>query len=178
MHRLFAGIEIPDRHRRQLGLLARPLPGARWVEPENLHLTLRYFGDVDTLTAEELSHGLAAIKAAPFDVKIVDVGAFGGREPKVIWAGIAASEALTSLHRSVERVARAAGLPPEARTFRPHVTLARLNGARSEPVARFLGNHAVLALEAFPVEDMVLFSSRPRVGGPPYVVEDRFPLRW
>jgi 2'-5' RNA ligase len=176
MPRLFVGLELPEPVRLRLSLVAGPLPGARWIEPESLHITLRFAGDIDNRTADELVGFLDDIDLPAFDISIREIAAFGGREPKVIYAGVEGGPALEQLQRATERAARSAGLAPEARTFKPHVTLARLKGTPPEVVARFLGSRAGLALSPFPVERFILFSSRPHVGGGPYVVENVFPL--
>ena len=174
--RLFAGLEIPETHRLRLSFLKMPLPGAKWIEPDDMHITLRFAGDIDNRVAEDFAGFLAEIDIEPFEVRIAEVGAFGGREPRVIWAGAEGGPALDALQRATERAARAAGLEPESRSFKPHVTLARLRGTKPEAVARFLGSRGPLELPPFAVERFVLFSSRPNVGGGPYVVEDVYPL--
>ena len=176
MLRLFAAIEIPDEQRAALARLRAPLPGARWVEADNLHLTLRFAGDIDNRTAQEFADGLAGLDVGCFELAIVGLGAFGGNDPKLLWAGVAASPALDALARGGERAARAAGLPPEPRAFKPHVTLARMRHGRPEQVARYLERNARFALEPFTVERFVLMSSRPNVGGGPYVVEEAYTL--
>ena len=178
MLRLFAAIEIPEPHRLRLDGVRSPLPGAKWVEPADMHITLRYAGDIDNRRADDFAGFLAGIEVQPFDVVISEVAAFGGRDPRVIYAGVEADEPIEALHRATERAARAAGLEPEARSFKPHVTLARLKGTRPEAIAPFLGSRAALKLPPFTVERFVLFSARPNVGGGPYVVEAEFPLRW
>ncbi|MGE0698714.1 MAG: RNA 2',3'-cyclic phosphodiesterase [Hyphomicrobiaceae bacterium] len=176
MPRLFVGLELPEAVRFRLGLVRGPLPGAKWIEPEDMHITLRFVGDVDNRQADELVSFLDGIDQPGFEVTVRDVGAFGGNEPRVVWAGVEGGEALAQLHRAVERACRSVGLAPEPRAFKPHVTLARLKGARPDAVARFLGSRLRLTTDPFRVESFALFSSRPRVGGGPYVVENVFPL--
>lgn len=176
MLRLFAGLELPEQHRLRLSFLRGPLPGAKWVEPEDLHITLRFAGDIDNRQASEFADFLAGIEVAPFEVRIAELGVFGGREPRVLWAGVDGGEPLTLLQRATERAARSAGLAPESQTFKPHVTLARLRGTSAAETARFLSAHPLRDLPPFRVERFVLFSSKPKVGGGPYVVEDAYPL--
>ncbi len=176
MLRLFAGLEIPEMHRTRLGLLRSPLVGAKWVEPADMHITLRFAGDIDNRAASDLAEFLAGIHLEPFSIRISGLGVFGGREPRVLWSGVESSEALTALQRATERAARSAGLAPEPQNYKPHVTLARLRGTSAEAVASFLGAHPLLDLPPFPVDRFVLFSSRPKTGGGPYVVEDEYPL--
>lgn len=176
MPRLFAAIEIPPEQRAALASLRSPLPGAKWVEAGNLHLTLRFAGDIDNHVAAEFADGLAAIDVPCFELEIRGLGAFGGNDPKTVWAGVEAGEPLESLARACERAARAAGLTAESRVFKPHITLARLRHGRPEQVARFLERNSRFRLPAFTVERFVLMSSRPNVGGGPYVVEEAYAL--
>lgn len=176
MPRLFIGIALPETVRERLAIIRGPLTGARWVEPTDLHITLRFIGDVDNRQADELVGFLDAIDAAPFDIELRDVGAFGGRDPKIIWAGAEGGEPLAHLQRATERAARGAGSEPEKRAFKPHVTLARLSGASPNDVAAFLGSRGGFKGPSFKVDEFVLFSSRPHQGGGPYVVENVFPL--
>jgi 2'-5' RNA ligase len=176
MPRLFAAIEIPDDVRQSLARLRQPLPGANWVEPENYHLSLRFAGDIDPSTAREFTDLLARIETETFELRLTGLGAFGGREPRSIWAGASLGPQLETLARAVERAARSAGLAPETRNFKPHVTIARLRYTSPEVVARYLERHAAFRSMPFAVERFVLFSSRPKVGGGPYVVEAAFPL--
>ncbi len=176
MLRLFAGLEIPRLHRLQLAFMTSPLSGAKWVDAEDMHLTLRFAGDIDNAAAEDFAGFLAGIELEPFDLRLTEIGAFGGREPRVIYAGADGGAPLAALQRATERAARSAGLSPEPHTFKPHVTLARLRGTKPEAVAHFLARPP-LVLPAFPVERFVLFSSRPGTGGGPYVVEETFLLR-
>ena len=177
MLRLFAAIEIPEAHRLRLSMVAGPVPGGKWVDPEDLHITLRFAGDIDNRQASDFADILAGIAIEPFPVRITGLGAFGGREPRIIYAEVDGGERLEALQRATDRAARSAGIAAEPRSYKPHVTLARLRGTSSEIVARFLGSRARLDLEPFTVDRFVLFSARPKVGGGPYIVEETFSLR-
>jgi 2'-5' RNA ligase len=177
MPRLFTGIEIPDEQREELARIRQPLPGGKWIEPENLHLTLRFAGDIDNAKAAELADRLAGIAVNAFEMRLSGLGAFGGNEPRSIWAGVEAGPELEALARANERAARAAGLPPEGRAYKPHVTVARLKYAGPEAIARVLGRIGAFRSRPFLVGRFVLFSSRPKIGGGPYVVETAFPLK-
>jgi 2'-5' RNA ligase len=176
MPRLFTALEIPAPLRQHLGLIRAPLTGARWIEPENMHITLRFAGDVDGRTAVQFTELLWAIRGKRFAVTIKGVGAFGGREPRTLWAGVDAGPELEALYRATDRAARAVGLKPDLREFRPHVTLARLRGARQRIVARCLEDHGWLRMGPFIATQFVLLSARPGSGGPPYALEEAFPL--
>ncbi len=177
MPRLFTALEIPAGLRTRLSLMRAPLHGARWVEAENMHITLRFAGDIDGRTADDFADQLADIGVAPFPVSIVGAGAFGGRDPRVLWAGVELSPQLEALHRAHERVARAAGLEADPRAFKPHVTLARMRGVRQSAVAQFLGEFGDLHMEPFTVTRFVLLSARPGSGGPPYGIEAEYPFQ-
>ncbi len=176
MPRLFTAVEIPEPLRMRLALVRGPLDGAKWVAPENMHITLRFAGDMDGRTADEFADLLADVSVAPFTVRIAGTGAFGGRDPRVLWARVEAGPELDALYRASERAARSAGLEPDPRNFAPHVTLARLRRVRQVAVARFLEANGDLSLEPFTVARFVLLSARPGSGGPPYVVEATYPL--
>jgi 2'-5' RNA ligase len=176
MPRLFTAIEIPPRVRDQLDRLEMPLPGARWLDAADYHLTVRFFGDVENRVADELAAYLDSGGGHAFELRLAGVGQFGGHEPRSLWAGVEPSPALEALVRTHERAARQAGLGPERRVFRPHVTIARLQHGDVDRVARFLQRFAAFRSEPFTVRRFVLYSSRPQVGGGPYVIEHAYPL--
>jgi 2'-5' RNA ligase len=177
MPRLFAGLELPEEIRDHLSDIERPLPGAKWVASDDLHITLRFAGDIEGLVAREFEQGLEEIEADAFELRLDGLGTFGGNDPRVIWAGVEPNPSLDALARACDRAARNAGLPPEAKPFKPHVTLARLRNTPPEFVARALGKIGAFRSEPFAIGAFVLFSSRPKVGGGPYVVEATYPLR-
>ena len=172
-----SSFEIPPELQDRIAMLRAPLPGVRWIDAEDLHLTLRFAGDIDNRTADELADRLAAIDISTFEMRLSGLGAFGGRDPRNLWVDVEAGPELEALARANERAARAAGLPPETRQFKPHVTFARLRNSRDEVLARYLERNGAFRSEPFRVTRFVLFSSKPQVGGGPYVVEEAFPLR-
>ncbi len=176
MPRLFTGLEIPLGAVQSLALLQSGLHGARWISPENFHITLRFVGDVDGRIAEDFITALDTVNAAPFEIQLSGVGSFGGRKPRALWAGIDTSEPLIALQRAHENAARSAGLPPEPRNFTPHVTLARLKGTRPDAVATYLETHGGFLSYPFEITRFVLFSSRPSQGGGPYIIEEAYPF--
>src|SRR5262245_30434797 len=113
MPRLFSAVEIPKSIAERLTMLRAGLTGARWIDPENYHLTLRFIGDVDGPTARDFESALGEIVAAPFELEVTGLGSFGGGKPRAIFAGIGPSQGLDALRRANERAAREAGLPPE-----------------------------------------------------------------
>ena len=176
MPRLFSGIEIPADIGERLAMLRGGLTGARWVEPDNYHITLRFIGDVDDGTAREFASALGTVDVPGFALELDGLGSFGSRKPRAVWAGVAPSEALAALQRANERAALAAGLQPEQRNFHPHVTLARLRKSKAAPVADWLGMQGGFHAGPFDVARFVLFSARESQGGGPYVVEQGFAL--
>jgi 2'-5' RNA ligase len=176
MPRLFTAIEIPVSVAERLAGLRGGLPGARWVEPENYHVTLRFAGDIDDATAREFTSALAAISLPPFEMQLDGLGSFGSRKPRSLWAGVVPNETLIALQKANERAAQKIGLAPEARNFHAHVTLARMRNGKAQPVARWLETRGGFQSLPFRVERFVLFSSRASTGGGPYVVEHAYPL--
>jgi len=176
MPRLFSGLEIPREISDRLAMLKGGLEAARWVEPENFHITLRFIGDVDGATAERFSQALAQIKAAPFTLALDGVGSFGRGRPRAVWAGIGPSEPLLALAHAHEQAALTAGLEPEGRNFHPHVTLARMRNGKASDVAKYLEHNGAFLSPSFTVSRFVLFSARESRGGGPYVVEHEYPL--
>lgn len=181
MLRAFVGLALPEGHRQALaGYLARCVreaPDFRWVGAESTHLTLRFLGAISEESLDRLSAGLRAVKAAPFQARLGPLGWFGGRaRTRVIWLGLSEGvEPAAALAAECEGVAQAAGLPPEPRPFRPHVTLAR---ARPREGARLPDLPPAPSLDAWLLEDFVLYESRPRGGSPPeYIPLERFGLR-
>lgn len=177
MPRLFTAIELPDATRSELHRLHMPIPGARWVPAENYHITLRFAGDIDNVVAREFAANLASIDADAFEIELRGVGAFGGNKPTLVYADVAPSPQLEALARAHERAARNAGLPPEKRSFKAHVTLARLQFSDVEAVARYLTRFGGYRSEPVFVPQFVLMSSKPMTGGGPYGVVEAFPLR-
>ncbi|MGJ3263174.1 MAG: RNA 2',3'-cyclic phosphodiesterase [Salinarimonas sp.] len=177
MPRLFVGLEIPDDVVSALAACRGGLPGARWIEPENYHVTLRFIGDVDEDVAEDVYALLAERRARePVEIVLDGLGCFGGDKPHAVFANVHASEALVALHDEAERLVRRAGLPPERRKFKPHVTLARLRQVPPRDVAAWITARAPFERREFLAGRIAVFSAREQTGGGPYVVEAAYPL--
>jgi RNA 2',3'-cyclic 3'-phosphodiesterase len=176
MPRLFTGLEIPREIAEALSVLRGGLPGARWIDPENYHVTLRFIGDIDDAIAREIAFMLGQIKRRGFALRFDGVSSFGGRRPRAVIAAIVPAPPLIELQAEHERIMQRIGLEPEGRKFSPHVTLARLRDSSSRQVADYLATRGPLNSLSVPVERFVLFSSRASVGGGPYVVEAAYPL--
>ncbi len=159
--RLFVGLDLPWPLRERIALLAGGIPGARWVPPENYHITLRFIGEVAAHQAEEIDHVLAALRARRFMLTLGGVGTFSraGRETS-LWLGVERSQQLDLLQSKVETALQRAGLEPERRRFAPHVTLARLDNAAPAKLAAFVQANNLFRADPVPVEHFTLFSSR------------------
>lgn len=176
MPRLFTAVEIPPVIAMQLSLLRGGLHGARWIDAENYHLTLRFIGDIDDRTADEVADALDRVARRPFTVALSGLDCFSGRGPHSLFARAEPSPALVELQAEHERIIQRLGLPPEGRRFTPHVTLARLRGTSAAEVASWLAMRGDVRLPPFEVSRFVLLSSRASTGGGPYLVEEAYPL--
>ena len=176
MPRLFTGVEIPDEIGHSLSMLRGGLPGARWVDPGNYHLTLRFIGDVDDDIAGEIALLLGRVKRGSFDIHVDGLTSFGSKKPRAVVAAVPPVTPLMEVQAEQERLMQRIGLEPEGRKYTPHVTLARLRDASSRHVADYLSSRGFFRTPSFRVERFVLFSSRASVGGGPYVVEASYPL--
>jgi len=166
--RLFAALDLPDDVAERLIALMKGVPGAKWRPRENLHMTLRFFGDVPEPVADDIDAALgeAAEANAPFELQLKGAGSFGGADPHALWVGARESPELTKLAKDCERAARRAGLKPEPRKFSPHVTLAYLNNAPLDRVQAFEQRLGLFETRPFRVERIALYSSQVRKSAP------------
>lgn len=177
MPRLFTGLELPLEVRQALALHRGGLTGARWIEPTDYHITLRFLGDVDGRTARDVAGFLDDIHpAGPLTITLDEIASFGGDKPRTLHARVQPNEDLAQLQADHERLMRQLGLEPETRRYRPHVTLARLKDAMPLEVARFLAERPLMRSISFQARRFVLYSSRPSVGGGPYMIEAAYPF--
>ena len=168
MLRLFVAIGLPESLTDRLSGLGGGVPGARWVDPANLHLTLRFIGEVDDGAAHDLDAALAQICAPGFDLVIDGLGQFGGSKPRVVWASVERHPALLHLQAKVESAAVRAGLAPDGQKYTPHITLARLKEASPAKVARFLAERQPFRAGPAPVRRFTLYLSHLTRSGPIY----------
>lgn len=176
MPRLFAGLEIPEEIGQTLAMLRGGLPGARWIDPEDYHVTLRFIGDIDPTSAEEIASMLVRINRKPFPVTVQGLASFGGKKPRAVVASVQPTRPLLDLQAELERIMRRLGVGPDARKFTPHVTLARLRDVSPQDVADYLSLRGYYPARVFTAARFVLFSARASTGGGPYVVEDSYAL--
>ena len=178
IYRLFAAIRPPSKIINQLTRLQKGVAGARWSGPEKLHVTLGFFGDVDSERAEVLDEKLAEIRRTSFELSLSEVGHFGRSEPHAIWAGVDETDSLLAMHRNVKRAARAADVIMEKRDYRPHVTLAYMKAMPDvESVARWEKRYSGFKTGPFLVDEFFLYSStRRKTGSNIYQAEASYPL--
>lgn len=178
MPRLFVAIDVPDDVRGQLEALCSGVPGARWVGTDQLHLTLRFIGEVDGALFRDVMEGLGDVEVPAFDLALKGVGHFPPRgHAKVLWAGITPNPALKRLRDKVEGALVRLGLDPEERKFSPHITLARFrNGAPHRHLGGYLAEHSLFATPSFPVTAFHLYSSQLSSSGAIHTVEASYPL--
>jgi RNA 2',3'-cyclic 3'-phosphodiesterase len=176
MPRLFTGLEIPSIVAESLAIMRGGLPGARWIDRENYHITLRFIGDIDDALARDIAGLLGRVQRGAFEICLDGLSSFGGRKPRALVAAVKQVPQLMELQAEQERLLQRMGLEPEGRKYTPHVTLARLRDSSSHQVAEYLAARGHYRSMSFPVSRFVLFSSRSSVGGGPYVVEADYPL--
>ncbi len=176
MPRLFTGLELPAECAAALASARGGVYRARWIEPSDYHVTLRFIGDVDWRTARDVAETLADIRRPPVSIGFEGLSWFGADKPRAILARIEPSAPLIDLQSEHERRLRRIGLAPETRNFTPHVTLARLRSASPAAVADYLSVRGAFLAPPFEASRFVLYSARHAVGGGPYVVEAAYPL--
>ena len=176
MPRLFTGLALPATIAADLAAMRGGLFGARWIDVEAYHLTLRFIGDIDVDVAHDVHDALESIRRPGFPVTLTGLDVFGGDRPRAIIATAKPTSALVELQAEQERLMRRLGLAPEPRKFTPHVTLARLRQTSPLAVADYLAMRGWLASRSFDVDHFTLFSARDSVGGGPYVAEAIYPL--
>jgi 2'-5' RNA ligase len=177
MLRLFVGIGFPPELKLRLSLLCTGVPGAKWVDPDNFHLTLRFIGETDGAAAADIDAALSRLKARRFTLQLAGIGLFAsGDRPRTLWVGIERHPELTALRDKVEQALIRTGLPPEPRKFAPHVTLARLNNPPREKLHDFLVAHALFRADPLPVEGFRLIASFPTKAGAIYEDQAEYPL--
>jgi 2'-5' RNA ligase len=174
---LFVAVHVPPEIAERLAGLAGGVPGARWVPAENMHITLRYIGEVDGTMADDIATGLAGIAAPPFEIAIGGVGHFGGKNgSRALYADIAPREPMKRLHDKIETMLQRIGLPADERRYHPHVTLARMRRGHQERVGRFLQSNGMVMTGRFEVDEFHLYTSQRGHDGAVNSIEHSYPL--
>lgn len=176
MPRLFTAITFPEEVAQSLLPMMGGLRGARWIERGDLHITLRFIGDIDGAAAEDVAAALDTKVHTGFNLSLCGVDAFGGDRPRSVHASVPDTPELTALQLWQERAIQETGLKPERRKFTPHVTLARLRQADPAEVAFWLSSHGDYRSADWRVDAFHLMSARESTGGGPYVPVVSYPL--
>ena len=176
MHRLFVAIRPPLHVRERLLALMGGVAGVRWQTDDQLHITLRFIGEVDRHTASDIAAALGSVRHPPFHLALSSIGTFGrGGQPGTLWAGLAPVEPLKALHKKVDQACVRAGVPPEGRAYHPHITLARLKRS-SGSVVDLMQRSGGLTSQPFAVESFALFESTLTPDGAVYTMAARYSL--
>lgn len=180
MHRLFVALRPPPAIRATLlATTEEGVAGVRWQDDEQLHLTLRFIGEVARPQAEDIATALAGVVAPVPTVRVEGVGAFDQRgRVDTLWARVVPAEPLAALHRKVDQALNRAAVAPDHRRYLPHITLARLarRGAHPAAVARWTEAHAALSTPDFRLEHLLLYESHLTAAGARYEAVARWPL--
>jgi len=177
MLRLFAGLAVPEDVAEELAALADNMPGAHWTEPENMHVTLRFIGEVSEADAEDIHGELSRLSAKPLSYDITGMDTFGqGRKAHALYAGVPLSAELDLLQTRVEAAVVRSGRPREPRRFKPHVTLARLKNPDVGRLQDFIIRNNLFRAGPLGVDRFILYESRPGNDGPAYFPLQDYPL--
>jgi len=177
MPRLFIAIDLPETIKKNLDSMSFGIPGAKWVTPEQLHLTVRFIGEVDGALFHDIKDVLDEINFNSFSLQLKGVGYFPPRgAPRVLWIGLEKSEPLQLLRKKIDAALLRARVEPEGRKFSPHITLARLKNSPIHKITNFLSGNGLFSQEPFPVQDFKLYSSILSPKGAYHKVERIYPL--
>lgn len=177
MYRLFVAIDLPEAVKEHLMAICHGIAAARWVPGEQLHLTLRFVGDADEDLFSAIRAGLSQVRSHPFTLALAGTSCFPSpKRPRVLWVGTHGDGTLRQLQQAVEERLVAARVPPDARPFSPHITLARLREPAPAATASFLATHASFASEPFAVDAFHLYSSTLTPTGAIHRREASYPL--
>lgn len=176
--RLFVALSLPEPVRDSLATLAQPLPGVNWTRPEQLHVTLRFLGDVTPEQMDRVVERLTTVSVEPFILPIEGIGTFPpNRPPRVVWMGVGSGHPrLFQLRQRLDDALIASGLQLDVRTFHPHLTLARTTEDAAPAVAHWLHAHRDVTAPPFRVESFDLYRSELRPTGAVHTLKRRFPL--
>jgi 2'-5' RNA ligase len=175
--RLFVALPVPDAIAKGLMLLQGGVPSARWQSREQLHLTLRFIGEVDGADAHAIDDALADIDAPALELQLHGVGQFGNKQPHTLWAAARGNKMLEHLARKVDTAIRRVGQPQDAHKFMPHITLAQLRHPDLDKVREWLTAHALFTSDQFAVDAFCLYSSKLTSDGSVYRIEQEYSLR-
>jgi len=177
LFRLFVAVDLPTNVKEQLRGICCGVPGADWLSEEQMHLTLRFIGEVDGGVLSDISEALATIQCKPFLLALQGVGCFPPRKaPKTIWVGVLKNELLNRLQKKINNTLIRTGLGEEERKFYPHITLARLKESPIHKVASYLAEYGLFKVVPFEVKEFCLYSSYLSSQGAIHQLEESYPL--
>ena len=177
MYRLFVAVDLPSEIKKEIGTISFGLPGARWIPADQLHLTLRFIGEVDGNLFKDIKEMLSSVTTEPFAMRLKGVGHFPPRKrPRVIWVGIEANDSLLRLRGKIESVLVRRGLEPEGRKYSPHITVARLKDTPAVKAGNFIAANGLFASPSFTVQEFLLYSSKLTAKGAIHTIEAVYPL--
>ncbi len=177
MKRLFLAIDLPERIIDDIGSTYQAIHGARWTPENQLHITLRFYGETSPEKEAVLINSLRSISQPPFSIRLKGVGYFPPRgEPRILWVGVTPHEQIMRLASQIENVSVKSGFEREKRNFSPHITVARLHSVSRERVAQYLISNSLLSSEIFEVRTFHLYSSHLGKAGATYTKEASFHL--
>lgn len=175
--RLFIAIPLPDSVIQQLIELQQPIDGVRWQNRNQFHITLKFLGETDPERVSGLQQSLEKIDLPAFSITLSGFGYFPkGKQPRVLWAGIRKNESLAQLHQRVEKSCTALGFDAENRPFKPHITLARVDGTSRRDVMSFINQHKKFRMPEVPVDEFVLYESKLHPKGAKHIRKDTIKL--
>ena len=178
MIRLFVGLSVSEVIRNRLAALSGGIPGARWIAPKNMHITLKFIGDIENGLADDIDIALQAVRANPMELNLNGVGVFGKKHGgRLIWVGVQSNDALLRLYGKVEVALNNIGIARETRKFLPHVTIARLRNASAARVEAFVAEHAAFTAGPFGGSEITLFSIYLATSGAVYRAEAKYSLQ-
>ncbi|MDB5678757.1 RNA 2',3'-cyclic phosphodiesterase [Sphingomonas bacterium] len=179
MHRLFVALRPPPAIRALLASAQGGVPHARWQDDDQLHLTLRYIGEVERPVAEDVALALGQIHAPAPTVALTGVGAFDKQKRvDALWAGVAPHDTLAALHKKIDQALVRIGLEPERRAYLLHITMARLprSAGTGPAIEQWRARHAALTSDPFTLDALILYESRLGRHGASYDAIARFAL--
>ncbi|TKB26967.1 RNA 2',3'-cyclic phosphodiesterase [Desulfopila sp. IMCC35006] len=177
MIRLFIAIDIAETVRREVEGMGRSIPNARAVPTDQLHLTLKFIGEVDGARFLDIQEALQDIRGPRFVLALKGVGIFAPRDiPRILWAGIEPVQPVVTLRNAIERTLAAIEVPRDRKKFTPHLTLARLNHCSVTRLHQFLAGNAFFQSSEFAIDSFHLYSSKLTQKGAQHTLESSYQL--
>lgn len=175
--RCFIAIPLPKSVKQQLGNLQESIENLRWQNINQLHITLKFLGEVSDDKVQDLQAELRKVELSAFSISLKELGYFPkGKKPRVLWAGIEESKPLVKLKKKIEAICAVLNFEADNRPFKPHITLARMKGTSENDVMAFIKQHKQFDIQDVPVEEFVLYESRLHSDGAEHIQLKTFQL--